>query len=235
MTLIWKQRNTKEKGQALAMTQSTSFWGEVRKRIREALNPEILVFYGSIALLFIFASFLSYQTQVYLSIGAGIAVALLLLLSVVLARGFSLLDIIFIGGIAFLIGALLRSDLPMRAVLENVRHLSLFLSVGLTGLYLILVVVQGNRLASHELSVKSLGNFFSVCSTTLSSELCSCLHPAFLLEMLGVVAFLPNQVGLGFVIMMTTLIYQVRLTYESYESRRHGWSLSRNSSGHVPA
>jgi len=216
------------------MTQPASFSRELRKHVREALNPETLVFYGSIALLFIFASFfLSYQTQVYLSIGAGIAVALLLLLSVVLVRGFSLLEVVFIGGIAFLISALLRSDLPMRAVLENVRHLSLFLSVGLGGLYLILVVVQGNRLASHELSVKSLGNFFSICSTTLSSELCSCLHPVFFLEMLGVAAFLPNQVRLGFVIMMTTLIYQFRQTYESYETRRHGKSVSRNSSGQV--
>lgn len=92
------------------MTGPASFWNEVRNRIREAVNPTILAFYGCIALLFIFTSFfLSYQTQVYLSIAAGIAMALLLSLSLVLVGGFSVLDIIFIGGIAFLVGALARA------------------------------------------------------------------------------------------------------------------------------
>jgi hypothetical protein len=39
------------------------------------------------------------------------------------------------------------------------------------------------------------------------------------LDALGITAFLPNQVRLGFVIMMTTLVYQTRLTYEYYKSR----------------
>lgn len=120
----------------------------------------------------------------------------------------------------FLIVGLLESDLPTRAVLENLRHFSLILSVTLTGLYVVLDILQSARTKLHVTSVKGLSSFFSVFGTTLSSELCSCLHPTLFFETLGIVAFLPNQVKLGFVIMMITLVYQIRLTYESYKSRR---------------
>jgi len=200
---------------------SASLLGTLRRSISQAANPRIILFYCVIALVFMTLSFfLSYQTQVYLSIAAGIAVALLLPTSMVLSRGFKLLDVIFVGGILFLIVALLKSDLPMRAVLENVRHFSLILSVVLTGAYVLVRFWTGGKVGSHALSVKSLSDFFMVCSTTLSSELCSCLHPVLFLETLGILVFLPNQVRLGFVIMMTTLVRQVLLTYESYELRR---------------
>ena len=187
------------------------------------MNPRLLTFYGAVAIVFSAFSFvLSYQTQVYLSIAAGIAVALLLPTSMVLSRGFTSLDTVFMSGILFLLIALFRSDLPMRAVLENVRHSSLILSVVLTGLYVVLRILRRGGVKSHAVSVKSLGDFFMVCGTTLSSELCSCLHPVLFLETLGILAFLPNQVRLGFVIMMTALVRQVLLTYESYESKRRG-------------
>jgi len=205
----------------LTRNSSASFREISRRSISQAMKPQLLMFYGAVAIIFTAFSFVvSYQTQVYMSIAAGIAVALLLPTSMVLSRGFASSDTIFMGGILFLLMALFKSDLPMRAVLENIRHLSLILSVVLTGLYVVLRVSRRGNVKSHTVSVKSLGDFFMVCSTTLSSELCSCLHPVLFLETLGILAFLPNQVRLGFVIMMTTLVRQVLLTYESYESRR---------------
>jgi len=202
---------------------SASFRETLRRSVSQAMNPRLLAFYGAVVIVFIAFSFvLSYQTQVYLSIAAGIAVALLLPASMVLSRGFTSLDTVFMSGILFLLIALFRSDLPMRAVLENVRHSSLILSVVLTGLYVVLRILRRGGVKSHAVSVKSLGDFFMVCGTTLSSELCSCLHPVLFLETLGILAFLPNQVRLGFVIMMTAFVRQVLLTYESYESRRRG-------------
>lgn len=190
-------------------------------------NPRMTTFYSIVVTVLIIASlFLPYPLQVYLSIGAGIAVALLLPMSMVLSRGFTSLDAIFVSGILLLLLALFKSDLPVRAVLENVRHFSLILSVALTGLYVLLRILKGSGIKSRAALVKSFGNFFSVYSATLSSELCSCLHPVLFLESIGIVAFLPNQVRLGFVIMMTTLVHQTRLTYESLRSRRCGRSLT---------
>ncbi len=129
------------------------------------------------------------------------------------------MDAIFIGGVAFLIVALFKSDLPTRAVLENLRHFSLILSLALSALYVALRALRGGRAGSHPRSVGSLARFLSVFGTTLSSELCSCLHPTLFLGALGVAASLQNQVRLGFAMMMATLIYQARLTYGSYRSR----------------
>lgn len=157
------------------------------------MNSRILAFYGAIIIIFIIVSFLlPYQAQVYLSIAAGFAVAFLLPLSIVLSRGFKLLDIVFIIGVAFLSIALFKSDLPTRAVLENVRHFSLIMSVALTGLYVALEALRRTHIKSSVTSVKSFSSFFSVCSTTISSELCSCLHPVLFLEAMGIVAFIPN-------------------------------------------
>ncbi len=144
---------------------------------------------------------------------------MLLLASMVLMRGFAKLDLIFVAGILFLVVGLLQSNLPTRAVLENVRHASLILSVVLTGLYVVLEILESTRLKFHVVSVKGLSTFFSVCEETISSELCSCLHPSLLLEALGVTVFIPNQVRVGFVLMMVTLASQIRSTYGTYKSR----------------
>lgn len=211
---------------------STSFLEELRGQVSRTMTLRNLVSYATLVAILSVVSFLiPYQTQVYLSISSGITVALLLPVSMVLTRGFTSLDAVFIGGVLFLFVALFESDLPTRAVLENIRHLSLILSVVLTGLYVLLQVSLRSRVKSNVTSLKSFGGFFSVCSTTLSSELCSCLHPALFLEALGVVAFLPNQVRLGFVIMMATLVYQARSTFASYRSRRRSGSRAMPATG----
>lgn len=198
----------------------SSFWKYLKRSVAEAVSPKNVAFYGTAAIVFsVVAFFLQYQTQVYSSIAAGLIVALLLPASIVLLRGFKFLDLVFISGIVFLIVALLQSDLPVRAVLENVRHFSLILSVALTGLYVVFEALRGARMKMHVVSLKGLSGFFSVVSTTLSSELCSCLHPTLFLETLGIVTFLPNQVRLGFVLMMVTLTSQIRSTYASYKLR----------------
>jgi hypothetical protein len=116
-----------------------------------------------------------------------------------------------------LIIALLKSGFPTKAILINARHISLGLSVLLSGLYILL---QINRTKSHSESVKEFGKFFSVCSTTLSTELCTCLHPVLILESLGIAAFLPNQVRIGFIIMMITLSYNIRSIFRTFLRRR---------------
>lgn len=210
----------------MAARRLQSFMEQLKSSLLQALSPRNLAFYGTSIIVLAVVSFLfPYQNQVYLSIAAGFAVAILLIISMVLTRGFALLDLVFAAGIGFLLVALFKSDLPVRAVLENVRHFSLILSVVLTGAYFVLRVLQGSRTGSHAISVKSLSDFLSVCSATLSSELCSCLHPVLLLESLGIAAFLPNQVRLGFVMMMTTLVAQIRATYVSYELRKRGFTI----------
>ena len=195
---------------------------DLTRSIRKAMNTRTLTLYASIVIVLTAISLLlPYQTQVRLSITAGFAVALLLPSSMILSRGFKPLDTVFIIGILSLITALLNSDLPTRAVLENVRHFSLILSLALTGLYVALQSIHRTRIKSRTSSMKGFSTFFSVFSTTLSSELCSCLHPTLFLESMGIVAFLPNQVRLGFVIMISTLLHQTRLTYEAYNSRRN--------------
>ncbi len=203
----------------MELRYSTLFSKRLRSSLAEMTNPKALTFYGSSIVIFAVVSLLlPYQTQVYLSIGAGFAVAILLPLSMVLSRGLKSIDVVFIAGILFLIVALFNSGLPVRAVFENLRHFSLILSVALTGLYVTLVTL---RFQPRAKSMKSFGLFSSVFTTTLSSELCSCLHPTLLLEALGIPAFLQNQVKLGFIIMMTTLASQTRVTHQTYKSRRH--------------
>jgi hypothetical protein len=191
------------------------------RALRRAIRPEALAFYAvAIAAPLALSPLIPYQAQVRLSIAAGFAVTLLIPLSMILSHGLEPMDAIFISGVAFLIVALFKSDLPTRAVLENLRHLSLILSLALSALYVALRVLRSGRAGTHPKSMDSLARFLSVFSATLSSELCSCLHPTLFLEALGVAASLQSQVRLGFVIMMATLIYQARLTYGSYRSRR---------------
>ena len=187
------------------------------------------MFYGFSVIVFCVVSFLiPYYAQVYLSIAAGLAVAILLPVSVALVRSFTPSDIIFIVGILFLVIGLIQSGLPVRAVLESFRHIAFFASIGLTSLYIVLEILRSTRIRSRAGSMRGFGAFLAVCSTTLSSELCSCLHPALILEALGIPAFLQNLVSIGFAVMMTTLVNQIRLTYGSYKSMRNGNKPLRN-------
>lgn len=191
------------------------------RALRRAIRSRIIALYAlSIAALSALSSLIPYQTQVHLSIAAGFAIALLIPLSMILSRGLEPLDAIFIAGVAFLIVALLKSDLPTRAVLENVRHFSLILSLGLSALYAALRILGAHRAGSDAKPMDALARFFSIFNATLSSELCSCLHPTLFLEALGVAASIQSQVRLGFIIMMATLIYQAQLTHGAYRSRR---------------
>lgn len=200
---------------------SISIWRELRKSVYKTLNPRVLAFYTAAVIMVSTLSILiPYTTQVYLSIAAGVTVALLLILSTALSHGVVWLDILFIGGVAALLIALFKRGLLPPSVLQGLGHYALAVSITLTGLYVLLRIRQGTRSRSHAASMKSLGDFFSVSWATLSSELCSCLHPIPILEALAAMAFLPNRVRLGFVIMMITLIHQSHLTYRSYKSRR---------------
>ncbi len=198
-----------------------SFWQELKRSAANAATPGILAFYGVSILVFIFLSvFLPYETQVYLSIAAGVGVAILLTVSTILFRRILLLDIVFVGGIVFLVAALFKRGLLPPTVLQNFGHYALVISLALTGSYVVLQIIHCSRIGSHAGSLRSFNEFFSVSFTTLSSEMCSCLHPIPFLDLLGVVVFLPNQVRLGFIVMMATLVYQARLTFESYKSRK---------------
>lgn len=193
---------------------------ELRGSIRKALNPQIIVFYGITAIVSsVISIILPYQSQVYLSIAAGVAVAILLTVSMIMSRGVEPFDLVFIAGVVFLLVALFKRGFLPPIVLQNLGHYALALSMILTGAYVAFQIFRGTRLRSHVVPAKSLSDMLSVSSTTISSELCSCLHPMPVLDALGITAFLPNQVRLGFVIMMTTLVYQTRLTYEYYKSR----------------
>lgn len=213
--------------------QSSSFWKEAKTNLREAANLRNLAFYGTAIVAFVVLSILlPYQTQVYLSIAAGITVALLLAVSMIFSRSIASLEAIFIGGVMFLLAALFKRGFLPPTVLQDFGHYSLAISLTLTGLYVVLQVLRSGR-KSYTMSVKSLNDFFSVCSTTLSSEMCSCVHSISFLEALGVMALLPNQVRLGFVIMMTTLVYQIRLTYDSHKSRKPRATHNTNGSRQI--
>lgn len=189
--------------------------------IFKSLDLKIIAFYGmAVVASAALSLILSYETQVQSSIAAGILVAFLLVASLILSQGFALIDVFFIGGIVFLLLALFKRSLLPPTILQGFGHYALIVSLVLTGSYVLLRVRHGSRIGSHATSVKSFGDFFSISWTTLSSELCYCMHPMPLLEAFGIMALIPGQVRLGFVIMATTLLHQVRLTYESYGSRR---------------
>lgn len=186
------------------------------------MNRRIIAFYSIAVIVFsALSTILPYEIQVHSSIAAGITVASLLAASMILSHGsLSSLDIVFIGGIIFLLAALFKRGLLPPTILQNFGHYALALSLALMGSYVVMQILRGNRIRSHATSVKSFGDFFSVSWTTLSSELCYCLHPVPILEALGIMAFMPNQVRIGFVIMATTLLHQARLTYVTYKSKR---------------
>ncbi|MBS7626702.1 hypothetical protein KEJ51_06680, partial [Candidatus Bathyarchaeota archaeon] len=141
--------------------------------------------------------------------------ASLMLSTAILSRRRETLDLIFMAGIAFLFIGLYKSDLPTRATLENIRHLSLIISVILTGIYVAAKIPRRGKTYPSFNLIQNLGRFMSVFSATLSSELCSCLHPTLMLEAVGFALLIPNQVRLGFILMIITLAYQINLTYRS--------------------
>jgi|GEM_PF-1878363 len=189
--------------------------------LRGVARPRALAFYAmAISMPSALSPLIPYEAQVKLAIAAGFAIAFLIPISAILSRGLRPLDAILFGGIALLALALFQSDLPTRATLENLRHLALILSLALSALYAILIAL-GDRAGSPRRSAGDLSRFLSVFSATLSSELCSCLHPTLLLGALGVVASIEGQVKLGFVIMMATLAHQAKLTYGAL--RQRGW------------
>ena len=226
------------------------FWEGLRRSVFAWLKPRNLMLYFLSSLVFSLVSFLlPYELQVHVSILGGVTVALLLLVSTVLSQGFSLRDMVFVAGILSLLVALFSSDLPTRAVLLSVRHLSLITSVFLTGLDFVLRTIRTGHLSRlllagpsstkrtppkkglsglpDRIQLGSMRTFFSVCCMTLSSELCSCLHPALFLELLGIAALVENQVKLGFVVMMTTLVEQIRHAYRIHRSIAMGRRLRR--------
>lgn len=199
-----------------------SFWEELKANIVKIMSLRIIAFYSIAAIAFsALSTILPYEVQVHSSIAAGIAVASLLVASTILSHGFlSPLNIVFIGGIIFLLAALFKRGLLPPTTLQNFGHYALALSLALTGSYVVMQILRGNRIRSHAKSVKSFGDFLAISWTTLSSELCYCLHPVPILETLGIMAFMPNQVRIGFVIMATTLLHEARLTYAIHKSKR---------------
>ena len=89
------------------------------------VRPRALAFYAmAISTPSALSPFLPYEAQVRLAIAAGFAIAFLIPISMILSRGLSPLDSILFSGIALLALALFQSDLPTRAILENLRHLA---------------------------------------------------------------------------------------------------------------
>jgi hypothetical protein len=208
---------------------TTLFLHELRAQLLEAVKPRRLVLYGVALVIFSIVSFvLPYQIQVYTSISAGIIVVLLLVAALVKSRGFRKLDMIFVGGIFFLIVALLPkeyfiSSFPTPEFFRDFRHLSEILSITLTALYALTGILQFLHTRIQGTPMKYFSDFFSVCNTTISSELCGCLHPIpfvdTFLAPLGVADLLTNRVKLGFVMMMTCLVFQMQSFYASYKTR----------------
>ena len=164
---------------------------------------------------------LPYVYLVYSSIGMGLLVSALLTLSVYLSYGINRHSSVFVVGISLMVVALLNSDLPTRAVFENLRHASLMLSLVLGGLYTSIALSKRlDKLIPKEIisrldrpELKPYSDFASMFCTTLSSELCSCLHPVLVFDMLGISLLLPTQVKSGFVLMVVTLAHQLRVTW----------------------
>jgi hypothetical protein len=203
-----------------------SFWKGLRIEILEAVKPRKLFIYSITVVIFSIVSFiLPYDVQVSTSIIAGIVMVLLLVASLVALRGFKKLDMVFISGIVFLVIALfpkelLLSSFPTLDVIRNFQHLSRIMSIALTALYVAVGIFQFTNIRPHWVRMKHFSNFFSMCNTTISSELCGCLHSIpfldVLLAPLGVADLIINRVKLGFVIMMVTLVLQIWSSYESY-------------------
>jgi predicted secreted protein len=119
------------------------------------------------------------------------------------------LSLLFYIGVFFLMLGLAESGPPTRAMLESVRHTSLIIAVMLTSLYYLLLFFKRYRVQKGRKELKFYRDFTSIFFTTLSSELCSCLHPALILDLLGIAISIPTQVKIGSLLMIITFIYQL--------------------------
>ena len=168
----------------------------------------------------LFSLVIPYQYLVYLSIGVGLMISFLLLMGMILSGQINRYSSFFVLGIFFMIIALLSSDLPTKAILLSVRHISLILSLTLSGIYTAFSLIKRfkrtalKRVATALSSprLKPYSDFSSVLCTTLSNELCSCLHPALALDMLGISILISSQVQTGFILIMVTLVHQLKIT-----------------------
>ncbi|MCJ7633344.1 hypothetical protein MUP77_13275 [Candidatus Bathyarchaeota archaeon] len=168
----------------------------------------------------LFSLILPYQYLVYLSIGVGLMISFLLLMGMILSGQIDRYSSFFVLGIFFMIIALLSSDLPTKAILLSVRHISLILSLTLNGFYTVFSLIKRFRktdlkrvaTALSSPRLKPYSDFASVFCTTLSNELCSCLHPALALDMLGISILISSQVQTGFILIIVTLTHQLQIT-----------------------
>ena len=137
-----------------------SFRKALRIEILEAVKPRKLILYGITIITFsVFSLILPYNVLVYTSIVAGISMVLLLVASLVALRGFKRIDVVFIGGIVFLIIAffpkeLLISSFSTLEVLRDFKHLSRILSIALTALYVAVGVFKFAHIGSHGMHMK---------------------------------------------------------------------------------
>ncbi len=192
----------------------------LNEALRE-LRPRDLAFYAIALVMFVGVSLiLPYNTQVYLSVVAGMTIALLLLMSI--ARSEFTRNVALVGGASLLSIALIPKGIlsllsPVQDIFLDIQHLSRILSVALTALYVALGVLQFAHVRPRGVIMRRVSRFLSVCNTAISSELCTCLHPIPFIDVilipLGVADLLVNRVKLGFVIMMMTLVFQIRTSY----------------------
>jgi hypothetical protein len=165
-----------------------------------------------------------YRYLVYLSIAEGLAICVLLLLGVYLARNINKYSSFFVVGILLMVVALVNSDAPTKAVLGSLRHISLALSMIVSGIYTSLALFRRmerqltDRITSKidRNRLKPYSDFATAFCITLSSELCSCLHPIIILDMIGISILVPAQVQVGFLLITMTLIHQLRLVSARY-------------------
>ena len=127
--------------------------------------------------------------------------------------------------------ALLNSDAPTKAVLGSLRHISLALSIILSGVYTLFALSKRvERQLADKIApkldrniLKPYSDFATAFCTTLSSELCSCLHPILILDMIGISILVPAQVQVGFLMITTTFIHQLRFVGRLSASRIARW------------
>jgi hypothetical protein len=164
-----------------------------------------------------------YQYLVYVSIVMGLVVSALLVAGLFLSKQFNRYSAIFFVGISLMVVALLNSDLPTRAILLSVRHVSLILSLVFGAVYTLAAFTKRiERLVPRRILValdrpvlRPYNDFASMVCTALSSELCSCLHPVLALDMLGVSILVPSQIRGGFILIAMTLTHQLRMSSRS--------------------
>jgi hypothetical protein len=195
-------------------------------RVRQNLAT-IITYSVGLAVAFFISVSVSYRYLVYLSIAEGLAICMLLLLGVYLTGNINKYSSLFVVGILLMMVALLNSDAPTKAVLGSLRHISLVLSMILSGVYTSLALFRRiERQLTESITsridrnrLKPYSDFATAFCTTLSSELCSCLHPIIILDMIGISILVPSQVQVGFLLITMTLIHQLMLVSRLSRSR----------------